>query len=165
MESRPFRPALRAFALALCLAPLVPLRLAAQSGGPVQVRILARTQERAGGRVFAAGDVEVRFGEVLLLADRVEYDPETKDCRAEGNVVIQSGREVIRGERVLYNLDSGRGSIEAASGLIAPNLLFEAARVERRQPDVYALTRGFLTACAQPNPRWSFGLSRAEARR
>lgn len=164
MESRPFRPALRAFALALCLAPLVPLRLAAQSGGPVQVRILARTQERAGGRVFAAGDVEVRFGEVLLLADRVEYDPETKDCRAEGNVVIQSGREVIRGERVLYNLDSGRGSIEAASGLIAPNLLFEAARVERRQPDVYALTRGFLTACAQPNPRWSFGLSRAEVR-
>lgn len=164
MESHPFRPAVRAFVLAFCLAALVPSRLAAQSGGPVQVRILARTQERAAGRIFAAGDVEVRFGEVLLLADRVEYDPETKDCRAEGNVVIQSGREVIRGERVLYNLDTGRGSIEAASGLIAPNLLFEAARVERRQSDVYALTRGFLTACAQPNPRWSFGLSRAEVR-
>ncbi len=160
-----FRPALPGLVLALCLAAgSAPDRLAAQTGAPPAVRILARTQERTANRIFASGDVEVRYGEILLFADRVEYDPETKDCRAEGNVVVQSGREVLRGERLLFNLESGRGSIEEASGLIAPTLLFEAARIERRQADLYSLTKGFLTACTQPNPRWSFGLSRAEVR-
>ena len=165
MEFRPFRPALRGIALALCLAAgAAPARLAAQAAATPEVRILARTQERTADRIFASGDVEVRYGDILLFADRVEYDPGTKDCRAEGNVVVQSGREVLRGERLFFNLESGRGSIEEASGLIAPTLLFEAARIERRQADLYSLTKGFLTACAQPNPRWSFGLSRAEVR-
>ena len=165
MELRPFRPALRGIVLALCLAAgSAPARLAAQAAATPEVRILARTQERTADRIFASGDVEVRYGDILLFADRVEYDPGTKDCRAEGNVVVQSGREVLRGERLFFNLESGRGSIEEASGLIAPTLLFEAARIERRQADLYSLTKGFLTACAQPNPRWSFGLSRAEVR-
>jgi lipopolysaccharide assembly outer membrane protein LptD (OstA) len=165
MEFRHFRPTLRGLVLALCLAAgSGPARLVAQAAAPPEVRILARSQERTADRIFASGDVEVRYGEFLLFADRVEYDPGTKDCRAEGNVVVQAGREVLRGERLLFNLESGRGSIEGASGLIAPTLLFEAARIERRQADLYSLTRGFLTACTQPNPRWSFGLSRAEVR-
>jgi LPS-assembly protein len=165
MEFRLFQPPLRGLALALCLAAgAAPARLAAQTAAPPEVRILARSQERTADRIFASGDVEVRYGDILLFADRVEYDPATKDCRAEGNVVVQSGREVLRGERLLFNLESGRGSIEEASGLIAPTLLFEAARIERRQADLYSLTKGFLTACTQPNPRWSFGLSRAEVR-
>lgn len=136
----------------------------AEAARPSEVRIVARTQERTKDRVFAAGDVEVRYGDVTLFADRVEYDPATKDVLAEGNVVAQSSGQVIRAERARFNLETGRGTVEKAAGMIAPLLLFEADKLERLQADRYSLTKARLTACAQPNPRWSFGLARAEVR-
>jgi lipopolysaccharide export system protein LptA/energy-coupling factor transporter ATP-binding protein EcfA2 len=129
-----------------------------------EVKITARTQERMKDRVFAAGDVEVRSGDIVLFADRVEYDLESKDVVAEGNVVVQSGAEVIRAERILFNLESGRGTVEKASGMLPPSVLFEAETLERKQADFFSLKKGRITACTQPNPRWSFGVSRADIR-
>jgi lipopolysaccharide assembly outer membrane protein LptD (OstA) len=129
-----------------------------------EVKITARTQERVKDRVFAAGDVEVRSGDIVLFADRVQYDLESKDVVAEGNVVVQSGAEVIRADRILFNLESGRGTIEKASGLLPPSVLFEAETLERKQADFFSLKKGRITACTQPNPRWSFGVSRAAIR-
>ena len=172
---RPKGPRLLAW---LCLAGLaLPVALAPQTpaprppdaqsghGGPAEVKILARNQEKTKDRVFASGDVEVHFREFLLFADRVEYNIETKDVLAEGNVVAQSGGEVIRAEKVLFNLETGEGTIEKASGIIQPSILFEADILERRRGDLYGLKNGRVTACTQPNPRWSFSLSRGNLKR
>ena len=139
--------------------PKPPAGAAAETSA--EVRIVARSQERDGDRVFAAGDVEIRYGDFLLFADRVEYDTVTKDLLAEGNVVVQTGGQVIRAERVRYSLESGRGTVERASGLVSPSVLFEAETLERRQADLFSLKRARVTACTQPNPRWSFGVSKA----
>jgi LPS-assembly protein len=162
----------------LCLAAtLVPSVLLAQTADapkpaapaaaetPPEVRIVAARQERSGDRVYATGDVEIRYGGFLLFADRVEYDLGTKDVLAEGNVVAQSGGEVIRAERMVYNLETGRGTISRASGLVQPSVLFEAETLERKRDDLYSLSKARLTACAQPNPRWSFSLARADLRK
>lgn len=130
-----------------------------------EVRILARRQEQTKDRVFASGDVEVRYREFRLFADRVEYNIATKDVLAEGNVVVQSEGEVIRAERALFNLETGRGRVEKASGIVQPSLLFEAETAERLQADLFTLSRARVTPCTQPNPRWSFGLSRANLKR
>ncbi len=177
MDARPGRPALARLAAGLCLgaaalsAILLPQTATSGPPGPqagparpAEVRIVARSQERTKERVFAAGDVEVRYGDILLFADRIELDPETKEVLAEGNVVAQSGGQVVRAERARFNLETGRGTVEKASGMIPPLLLFEAERLERRQTDLFSLKKARLTACAQPNPRWSFGFSRAEVR-
>ncbi len=174
MESRPFRPVLPRLVAGFCLiVALLPAILTSQTPPPpkppagaaaetsVEVRIVARSQERDGDRVFAAGDVEIRYGDFLLFADRVEYDTVTKDLLAEGNVVVQTGGQVIRAERVRYSLESGRGTVERASGLVSPSVLFEAETLERRQADLFSLKRARVTACTQPNPRWSFGVSKA----
>ena len=179
MEFRPFRRVLSRFVAGLCLAAsLVPAGLFSQTAvpskpavrpaapeAPAEVKILARNQERAGDRVYATGDVEIHSGEFRLFADRIEYDLETKDVRAEGNVVVQSGGEVIRAERAFYNLGSGRGMIERASGLVQSSVLFEAETLERKQEDLYTLKKARITACTQPNPRWSFGLSKANLKK
>jgi len=174
MEFRPSRPVLPRLVGGFCLmAALFPAILTPQTPPPpkppavaaaktpAEVRIVARSQERDGDRVFAVGDVEIRYGDFLLFADRVEYDTVMKDVLAEGNVVIQSGGEVIRAERVRYSLESGRGTIERASGLISPSVLFDAEILERRQADLFSLKKAHVTACTQPNPRWSFGVSKA----
>jgi lipopolysaccharide assembly outer membrane protein LptD (OstA) len=180
MALRPLRSALLRLAAVLgTAAALLMPRLSAQTAGPAQapaqaapgvpapsseVRITARTQERTKDRVFAAGDVELRSGDLLLLADRVEYDLASKDVLAEGNVVAQSAGQVIRAERVRFNLESGRATVEKASGLIPPSILFEAESLVREQPDLYSLKKGRITACTQPNPRWSFGVSKGRIR-
>ena len=178
MSVRLFRPVRTGLIAGLSLAAvLVPSVLLAQTADapkptapavaetPPEVRITAARQERSGDRVYAAGDVEIRYGGFLLFADRVEYDLGTKDVLAEGNVVAQSGGEVIRAERMVYNLETGRGTISRASGLVQPSVLFEAETLERKRDDLYSLSQARLTACAQPNPRWSFSLGRADIRK
>jgi LPS-assembly protein len=135
------------------------------AGPPAEVRILARSQEHTRDRVFAAGEVEVHYREFRLFADRVEYNTATKDVLAEGNVVVQSAGEVIRAERVLVNLETGRGRVEKASGIVQPSILFEAETVERKRADLFSLEKARVTPCTQPNPRWSFGLSRANLKK
>ena len=132
---------------------------------PDEVRIVARTQEHARDRIFAAGDVEVHYRDLRLFADRVEYNTATKDILAEGNVVAQSAGEVIRAERVLANLETGRARVEKASGIVQPTILFDAEAVERKEADLFSLSRARVTPCTQPNPRWSFGLSRANLKK
>ncbi|MCX6573689.1 MAG: LPS assembly protein LptD [Candidatus Aminicenantes bacterium] len=178
MAARLFRRVRTRLIAGLCLAAaLVPSVLLAQTADapkpaapavaetPPEVRIVAARQERSGDRVYATGDVEIRYGGFLLFADRVEYDLGTKDVLAEGNVVAQSGGEVIRAERMVYNLETGRGTVSRASGLVQPSVLFEAETLERKRDDLYSLSKARLTACAQPNPRWSFSLARADIRK
>lgn len=137
----------------------------AASGPEPGIRIVARKKEMTKDRIFASGDVEVHYGELRLFADRVEFDPATRDVLAEGNVVIQVREEVTRGERVVLNLATGRGSVEKAEGMVQPSLLFAAETLERRADDLYSLSRARVTSCTQPVPRWAFSFSRADLKK
>ena len=163
------RPPIR-WALALLMLGFSPMLWAQPSAQEAraaegEVRIIARTQETTGDRIFAAGDVEIHYRRFRLFADRVEFHVDTKDVLAEGNVVAHGEDEVIRAERVRFNLETGLGVIDQASGLIRPSFFFEAESMEKRAADRYSLRTAFLTPCTQPNPRWSFSLSRAELRK
>ncbi len=126
-----------------------------------EVRIIARYHEKTKDRVFAAGGVEVHYRTITLMADRIEFDPDTKDISAEGNVVIQRGDEVMQAERIFFNLDTERGRVEQASGMIPPSLLFQAESAEKTAPDTFSLRKASVTACTQPTPRWGISFTRA----
>jgi len=144
--------------------PAAPGSLKTSPSQP-EIRIIARNKEMTKDRLIATGDVEIQYGEFRLFADRVEFDPATKDVVAEGNVVIQARDEVTRAERAFLNLDTERGRVEKAAGMIKPSILFSAESIERETADRYSLRRGRVTSCAQPVPRWSFSLSRANLKK
>ena len=52
--------------------------------GPEEITVYARTQEKTKDRIFLAGDVEIRYKDLRLFADRVEIDPKTKDAWPRG---------------------------------------------------------------------------------
>jgi LPS-assembly protein len=158
-------------AAALCgvLVPAGAQERGSRPGGPAapdasEIKIIARSRVITQDRISASGDVEIHYKTVKVFADRLEYTPATKDVMAEGNVVIQTPGEVTRADRAFYNLDTGRGRIENASGILEPTLLFEALDMRREAADFYSLRRAKVTACAQPVPRWSFSASRANLR-
>lgn len=179
-----------AWALAACLAGAATVRVSAASpGGPEsagdagqtapapaetapvvqaeagegQLSVLARIYNKTKeGKVFAFGEVELRYKDARLFADRVEVDPETKDFAAEGNIAIHLPSEVISAERVTGNLETKTFKIKKALGMIQPTVFYAAAEVEKKENNLYRLTAARLTSCSQPVPRWQFSFRRAD---
>lgn len=129
------------------------------------VKIIARFHEKTEDRIFATGAVEIHYRNVILMADRVEYFPETKDVIAEGNVVVQLSDELIQAEKMVFNLGTEQGHVEKASGMIQPSILFHAETAERTAPNFFTLRRADATACTQPVPRWKFTFRRANIKK
>lgn len=124
-------------------------------------QILANKYERDKERIFAIGEVEIRYRQIRLFADRVELNTSTKDVLAEGNVVLQLPEETISAARLHLNLETLLGKLEEVSGQIQPSLFYQAASIERKSADLYHFYRSSLTTCTQPNPRWRFACHQA----
>jgi hypothetical protein len=67
---------------------------------------------------YAEGDVEVRFAKSVVTADRVRIHLPNRFMRAEGNVALRRGDQVLRGEVFEYQLVQDTGTMEQASGEI-----------------------------------------------
>jgi LPS-assembly protein len=133
------------------------------------VRIRADSQGGEKGHYFFEGFVDLHKGDIQLQADRLDlYEtdrPEggqTRKVVAEGNVVFARGDERLAGQRVSMDVDTGQGTFEEAYGFVQPGIYIEAKVIERVDPDTYRIEGGKFTACAQPNPRWSFSAARAK---
>lgn len=123
--------------------------------------VYARTQEKTKDRIFLSGDVEVRYKDLRLFADRVEIDLKTKDCVATGNVTIQLPSESVTAEEVFINLETNVGKMVKADGLVQPTIFYHAGSIERKPGNLYELLKARVTSCSQPVPRWRFDSTRA----
>ena len=143
---------------------------APQAGTPAQeaeaeLTVFARTQEKTKDRIFLIGNVEIRYKELRLFADRVEIDPKTKDCVATGKVTIQLPDESVTAEEVFINLETKEGKLVQADGMVQPTIFYHAASVDKKTENLYELLGARITSCAQPVPRWRFDASRANFRK
>ena len=143
--------------------PSAPSEQAAPSGQPApsEWRILAQHYERTEERLFASGNVEAHYGDLVLFADRLEIMVKTRDVRAEGNVMLQYPNEVVKADSLTFNPDTSRGLLDKAQGMVQPSMLFQAERLERIDPEKYVLYKAWFTSCSQPVPRWQFTCSKA----
>jgi len=126
-----------------------------------EITVYARSQEKTKDRIFLVGDVEVRYKDLRLFADRVEIDPKTKDCVATGNVTVQLPGESVSAEKIFVNLETKQGRMEMADGMVQPTIFFHAASLDKKAENLYELLRARITSCSQPVPRWKFSTSRA----
>jgi lipopolysaccharide assembly outer membrane protein LptD (OstA) len=104
--------------------------------------------------------VDIRYGDLRLQADSVRYLPATKDCFAEGNVILDNGPTRITARRVEYNLDTEKGTFFDARGYAEPSFYFEAAEVRKTEKDRLLIVDATFTTCTQPVPYWSFKVGR-----
>lgn len=144
----------------------LPPGLSAQTGsssgpGEDSIRLLARYQEKNGSVWLASGEVELRFGSIILLADRLQVNSESYEVVAEGRVTLQLPSEVVSCERLTYNLQTGEGKLEGVRAIARPGLFFGAASIEKSTSDLYRLDKAWFTSCTQPVPRWRFSFSEA----
>ena len=104
--------------------------------------------------------VDIRYGDLRLQADSVRYIPATRDCFAEGNVILDNGPTRITARRVEYNLETEKGIFFDARGYAEPSFYFEAAEVRKTEKDRFQIVDAIFTTCTQPVPYWSFRVGR-----
>ncbi|MEG4280013.1 DUF3769 domain-containing protein [Microcoleus sp. MON1_C1] len=68
--------------------------------------------------VTAVGNVVVRFRQTVIDADRAIVNLVTRQVVASGNVAYTRGQQVVRGQRMEFNLGLNAGAVEQASGEI-----------------------------------------------
>src|SRR3970040_2162167 len=106
--------------LGLCSPARAQIRVPTRGG---VVELEAKQQRREGRIFYAEGDVEIRYQNLRLRADHVEFNSETGEAAARGNIRFELDSQLIEGTEAHYNLKTGRGSFRDVQGTI---------RVQRR---------------------------------
>jgi len=122
------------------------------------------------GRIYhLRGHASIEGAELLLTANEIDYDEDTGNAEARGNVTFHQyvKDEEIHADRAEYNTRDETGKfynvrgwsrthVVARPGVLTSNnpLYFEAVWAERLQ-DKYILHTGMVTNCKLPNPWWT----------
>src|SRR5690349_13278519 len=91
--------------LQLCLVSAVRAQVQVPVGRGI-VRLEAAQQKKVGDRYIADGDVDVRYLDVRLRADHIEYDSKTYDVLARGHVIFDYKTQHIEAPEGHYNIRS-----------------------------------------------------------
>ncbi|MDD5350781.1 MAG: hypothetical protein PHQ12_11275, partial [Chthoniobacteraceae bacterium] len=77
------------------------------SFGDIPIEITCEGETRfVGGVAIAENNVIIHYGDISVYADYVQYNPETRDVLAIGNVRLYRDGKLVEGDRVLYNLET-----------------------------------------------------------
>ncbi len=113
--------------------------------------------------------IEARCGDVVLIADEIDYLQPEERLVARGAVVFQQTDTRIVAARGEFEVNTRTGFFEDASGTLQltdreidrslfgaqePEAVFSADRIEKIGPKKYRLTHAVFSACVQPNRRW-----------
>jgi LPS-assembly protein len=131
--------------------------------------IYAENQEKVGDVGIAIGNVQVLYGDIVVIADRATYNEVTGDLIAEGNVFFEQQGQRIAGDKLEINAKTKRGTITTATAFTnrTPDgtvLIIDALRADKTGADTYRLENAMMTACQEANPKWSFTAKRARIR-
>ena len=127
------------------------------------------------GDVFTAdGDVDLRYQDLRIQADHLEYNAATSDALARGHVQFDIANQHLEADEGHYNVHSKRGSFSRVRGTVKierrPNprvlitdnpLYFEAEQVDRLDDRTSVIHKVWLTICQPDRPTWKFYAPRA----
>jgi Organic solvent tolerance protein OstA len=96
------------------------------SFGDVPVSITADGNTRfEGGVAIAEDNVQIHYGDYSIYCDYAEYNPDTRDVLLIGNIRLYTPKEMLTGQRALFNLETKQMRALEFSGQHFP-LLFHA---------------------------------------
>lgn len=134
-----------------------------------KIDIEAESQQKQGDVYICVGNVQVAYGDILIISDRATYNEVTSDLLAEGNVYFQQQGQRITGDRIEFNYKARRGTITNPTAFTSSTrdgttLVIDASRADKISQDTYTLENARLTACQEAVPKWAFTAKRARIR-
>lgn len=110
------------------------------------------------GVFTASGNVVITWQGIHLVSDNASFESRTGILHATGNVVISKGDDIMKGDSIKLNLESGRGEMDKATlSLPDSNLTFTGEKLIRLSESEFEISKTELTTCEVPDPSWKFG--------
>ncbi len=130
------------------------------AAGPV--RLSADSQFNDGRLWRGEGSVQVMYQDVEIRCQRLEYDRQTMDVVADGEVVVDQGPARFTADELHYNLRTKAGLFVNGSGEIPPYYSFTGKLIEKLDATHYRIDDATFTACeAAARPPWHFRIRSA----
>lgn len=103
----------------------------------------------------ARGHVTITRGDQTLKADAVDFNDQTKEAGAWGNVRFFSGKDWLTGSRIQINLDTGTGTLYDGSLFIQESHFYiRGDEIHKTGEDSYYVKDGRFTTCDGASPAW-----------
>lgn len=146
---------------------MLPLRVGAQAPtaaapdlSPTQVDAEQLTG-RPDRELSLQRDVEIQRGDMVLNAERADYDIVDDRVKASGDVRLRRMGDVYTGEAVNLKMDTGQGVIQSPTfHLKLNNAQGGAEKLEFESRDRAVVENGTYTTCEMPDPDWQLSASR-----
>lgn len=129
-------------------------------GGALRVEadVIRRNQD---GSVTAEGRVIATWQDATLRAERVAYYPGEAKLRLEGGFELIRGSTWLKGRRAEFDLTRETGLLEDVEGFTDEELFVKVRRLFKTGRRTYLAEDGWLTACTDRVPKWSFSIRKA----
>lgn len=103
----------------------------------------------------AQGNVVLRSGSKLIMADYGRFEKANGIVHLKGNVLLRYGEDWIRGKEVTWNLETETGYVKEGLAYFSENAFYvQAASMEKDDKGFYILQDGFITTCNPKHPDW-----------
>lgn len=120
------------------------------------------------GVVTLEGAAELRRHDLVIKADRLEYNQQSSEARASGQVLINRAGNRFEGPELQLNVDSNKGHFKQPRfSILATEGLGEASRVDFLDKDRLEARDARYSTCPRPaegawKPDWEVSASRIE---
>lgn len=122
------------------------------SFGDVPVEITADGNTRfENGVAIAEDNVQIHYKDYSIFCNYAEYNPETRDVLLVGNIRVYTPKEVLTGQRALFNLESKQMRALEFSGSHYP-MLFHAFNFRAMSQTEFRVRDGELTTDDNSQP-------------
>ncbi len=115
-------------------------------------------------RYRASGHVRITFQEMLITCDEAEYDEESREGTAKGNIRFSHLRQWFTCTHAEFNFADQTGVFHEATGFTDQEFLIRGQTVVKTGKDTYRVERGFVSSCQEKRPKWEFGTRKANIR-
>ncbi len=111
--------------------------------------------------VMAEGDVVVTWQDARLVTATMRYDPNRQLLELRGGLELTRGKTWLKGVQADLDLENDTGIIEQAEGFTDEELYVNVERLIKIGPRTYLAENGWVTACDERVPKWSFSIRKA----
>jgi len=121
-------------------------------------KITAKTlsYDESKGVYVAEGDVVISKEDQFLYAQKARYNMKTGIARVSGNIRLETGADIITGERGFFDLRTKTGEIIDGNLFLRENNFHLSGKVLKKiAENTYVVKDCAVTTCDGPNPDWT----------
>ena len=131
--------------------------------GPITMEADKLTYDQQGGFITLEGTVRILYQNSSLQADKVLFYDKTRDVIAEGGVVLIEGEDILRCDRLEFNIDTKKGTVyQGRLFLKKKNFHITGSKAEKLGEQEYRVYDATLTSCNARVPDWKFSAKRLD---